>query len=243
MKKMITMLTILLVTTGALFAGSAKQGQIFEAEDSSPALWVHNKGSEKVTFTCYEDSGATNRVTVGSVYTTIDMSSVDTITKLAAAILTVTNSAGKYVLEYDAKSVVLGTETMDDELLVGSNSLEAGEWGAGFLWDTSDTKHFRVYLPPSGKGATRGRSIAKSVAVNAGGTGNVTTSAYLGQDKIFSSVSVVRVDPASHTNIVEAGVFDLPLDVVVGPQDGLTVSAARATTASTGGILLRAIND
>ncbi|NQV20098.1 MAG: hypothetical protein HQ511_01640 [Rhodospirillales bacterium] len=221
-------------------------GQYFEPEDSSPVIWIHNKGTEVIKFVISGDSNATNEIRVGSNVLVYDWSSTayDTVTEVAAMLAAVTNNSDRVVIDVDYKSVVLGSEATDDELIAGTVTINPGDWGAPYLWDTSDTKHFRIYIPPGNKQIPRKGLHIKSAKLNAGGTGGVTVTGYINSTKVYShsviSPTYMWVDGStSITNATEAGQLELPLDLYLGKDSGFTLSADRVTTGTTGGALVR----
>lgn len=237
------MVLFALVLTG--YAGPAGESQTFYAADAAPAVWIKNTGSEKVVIGVTADSGEIT-VTIGSIENAIDASGtdVDTVVELETAIVACTNSAGKKPLEV-FRCAPLGTETIDDELLIGTTTIYGGSSGGGVLWDTSDTKHYRVYIPPKDGGAKRGALAIKSVFGDVKGTGNVVIKAYLIDGSTATQVDMREfVSPAyvlgvtATTNVADEiapGVIDIPLDIQTGANQGFLVDCVRATTGTTGG--------
>lgn len=253
MKKVLTLAIGVMLVAGILRAADITEAHIYEAHDSSPALRVHNNGTEKATFYIYEDSGATNKIVIGTTETLLDMSAtaIDTVSELASAVRAATNSAGETPLDTDVKCVAATSETVDDELLVNTSgvSIEGGDWGDAFIWDTSDVKHYRIYVPPSGKGQTRKSALAKSVKMNAGGTGNITVKGYINSTEVFSRIVVSPTyvlaatatgNTAQATAADEVGPANLDVDlgIYIGISQGFLLSIDRATTGTTGGNML-----
>jgi hypothetical protein len=111
------------------------------------------------------------------------------------------------------------------------------------LWDTSNCLHYDVVANPGmGRDRPAGGVGIGSIYGDFTGTGNVTLSVYVNRSRKFlktieSPVYVLGV--ASATNVASTLiepfiVFDTPL--VIGADQVGFVRAARATTATTGGI-------
>ena len=249
MNKITSCVIGILLLAGTVLAGPKGDNQKWYAADASPAVWVKNTFSESVSCVVTGDSG-TITIVVGTHTNTIDASgtSVDTVTELESAILAVTNSAGKTGFDI-FRCAAAGLETIDDELLVTTTTLSAGSAGGIVLWDTSDTKHYRAYIPPSGGGASRSQLLIESVYGNVKGTGVISMKSYTIRNNAASDVDYKEiVSPAyvpSVTNVtntadeVGPGSLDMGLDLIVGKDHGFLLSADRATTATTGGIGLR----
>jgi len=252
MKRLIVTLFVMLLVVSSGYAGD----QHWQAEDTSPAIWIHNTGTEKATITIYEDDGATNRVVIGSTVTVMDMSgtAIDTAAELASAVASATNSAGKKPL----KAIVAtssDSETVDAELLVNTSgvAIEGGDWGSIPL-DTSDVKYFSIFLPASKNGpASRGTVDIKKIYGDIGGTGNITVEIYVDQVQKYQSsiVSPAYVPSFSDTNSVSVGhaadevgpgILDIDLDFTVGRSENCLIKATRATTGTTGGIGIRTVD-
>jgi len=249
--KVSTLIIGVLLLAGSAIAGPKGESQKFFAADASPAIWVRNTFNETVTFAVTNDS-ATITVTVGSTANTIDASGtdVDTVSELESALLAVTNSAGKTGLDV-YRCAAAGSESIDDELLVSTATLSSGSAGGAFLWDTSDTEHYRVYIPPSDAGASRGQLAIKSGYGDVKGTGNITIKSYTIQNnsatqidmrEIVSPVYVPAASSGGLTNTTDSigpGVIDIPLDYTIGKDQGFLLSADRATSGTTGGVGVR----
>jgi len=223
--------------------GLAADGQIFYAEDASPAIRVYNSGSELVTIQTLLGGAGTNVVTIGSIANTIDGSgTTDSVAELAAAIAACTNSAGKTPLTVDIGCNAASTESTDGELLDATVTIRSGSWGE-VTWDTSDVKWFRTYLPSSANGASRSGALVTSLYGNVGGTGDVTIRGYLDGSKIFEKIieSPIGVlnGPTNLTDNVTAGCVEIPLNLYVGKSQRFMISSGRATTGTTGGIGIR----
>jgi len=250
-KKIFTALISVVLMAGAVCADpNWSGGQEYNAYDAGPALRVLYSGRSACSFAVTGDS-ATITVTVDVGLSTeaansLDCSgaAIDTIAELAAAINAVTNTAGKKLLEADSGCVASTGETMDDELLVSTVTKHGPGWVDAFLWDTSDTKHYRVYIPPSGKGSHRNLARALSVYGDVKGTGDITIKCYSDNTEIYttfieSPVYIYTSPTVVDTNTVVAGIIDIPLDLVVGKDKGLLISCDRASSGTTGGVGLR----
>jgi len=114
------------------------------------------------------------------------------------------------------------------------------------FWDTSDTKHYRVYVPPAKGGAKRGGLAVKKVFGDVKGTGNITIKSYTLVESNATQIDMREyVSPAyvlgvaSATNVADEigpGIIDIPLDIQVGNNQGFLISCDRATTGTTGGV-------
>lgn len=256
MKKIsIILIAVLAIGTLGVYAADTSDDNVYFAADNAPAVWVKNTGNEKTTIAVAGDSG-TITVTIGSTANTIDASgtTVDDIAELIAAIAACTNSSGKTVLEAFSCGAVT-TEAIDDELMVNTATIYAGGSGAGVLWDTSDTKHYRVFIPSSAMGSRRGAIRIKSAYGDVKGTGNVTIKAYTLENNsateklMYEIVSPAYVLAATATgNTAQATavdsigpgvVSDLCIDVIVGMNQAFLLSCDRATTGTTGGVGVR----
>ena len=231
-----------------VIAGPKGDTQLYHTSDASPALRINNTSKYKCVITITGDD-ATNTVVIGSTTTTIDMSGtdVDTIAELASAIAAATDDDGNTPLVVDSYSgAVLTSESVDAELMVEAVTIERAQWGS-INWDTSDTKHYRAAVAKKTYGASRGSVLVKSVYGSAGGTGDVTVTAYINRVEVYRKVieSPVYAWSAAGTtetwaeDDVSMGVIDIPLNLVVSPSDNLTVSVDRETTGTTGGIGIR----
>lgn len=248
MKRVISIISVVLLA-GVVFAGPKGESQKWYSADESPAVWVVNRGTEKVTCAVTNDD-STITVTVGSTANTIDASgtSVDTIAELESALRGVTNSAGKKVLDV-YRCAAAGSESIDAELLVTTTTIYPGSPGGIVLWDTSDTKHYRAYIPPSDAGGSRNQLKIKSVYGDIKGTGNITMKAYTIRNNAATQVDMAEiVSPAyvlgvtNTTNVADEigpGIIDKALDIQNKKDDGFLISADRATTGTTGGIGIR----
>jgi len=237
-----------LALVGTAFAGPKGDNQAFYAADASPAIWVVNTFNETVTCAVTNDS-STITVTVGSTATTIDASgtAVDTVAELESAIRAVLNSNSKKGLKI-FRCAAAGTEAIDYELLIATTTIKPGSSGAIVLWDTSDVKHYRAYLPPR-EAISRGSVAVKSVYGDVKGTGGITMKAYtiknadatqIDMREVVSPIYVKAED--NTTNVLDSiapGIIDIAVDHQVGASVGYLFSADRATTGTTGGIGIR----
>jgi len=249
----ITMVALLAGVSMAIGAGSGDD-QVYFAADEAPVVWVRNGGSDVVTFKWVSDSAAAT-VTVGTVAQTIADGSADDVNEIEVALKAITNSSGQKVLEV-YRCAVLGTESTDDELIAQTITLQAGEAGGVFQWDTSDVKHYRVFIPPKQAGSKRGTLRVLQAYGDCKGTGNVTLKAYLiKQSTATEKYMTERVSPLYRVGAVSAntttseqwvaeeimpGLLDGlklgPTGIVVGGSQGFLLSADRATTGTTGGV-------
>jgi len=249
MRKYVISIVAGLALVGSAFAGPKGENQTFYAADASPAVWVVNTFNEDVTCAVTNDD-STITVTVGSTANTIDASgtAVDTIAELEAALRAVVNSEGQTGLKI-FRCAVAGTESMDAELLVTTTSIKKGSAGGIVLWDTSDTKHYRAYLPPRDGGGARGTVAVKSAYGDIKGTGSITMKAYTVYNNTASQIDMREVvspifvpTAAAATNLADEiapGIMDIPVDHQVSAGRGYIFSADRATTGTTGGIGIR----
>lgn len=232
--------------------GGRGWGQYYNKEDGAPALRVHNTGDEVVEFRLPEDNSSAVLIVFGnSPYTTntLDLSgtSIDTIAELASNVANATNSAGKKPLKTDTDCVVATSESCDEELLLTTNTISAGNWGTGFFWDTSDTKHFNAYIPSSDHGASRGGAWIRKIYGDIGGTGNITLTINVDgsqryQRTIVSPRYVLAATASTNTAQVTAsdeiwpGILDIPFDFYIGAKEDCLIQALRASSGTTGGL-------
>jgi hypothetical protein len=251
MMKYVKYIMLVVLLAGSAFAGPKGENQKFYAADASPAVWVQNTFNEDVTGAVTGVNG-TITITVGSTANTIDASgtSVDTIAELEAAIKAVTNSAGKTGLDV-YRAAAAGTESIDEELLATSLTITKGSSGGIVLWDTSATKHYRAYMPPSDGGASRGQLKIKSVYGDVKGTGTITMKAYTIRNAAATQIDMKEFVSPIYLNALSTnglntvadeigpGVIDIDLDHQISATQGYLFSADRATTGTTGGIGIR----
>lgn len=257
-KRMKIALGLMVVGVSSLaIAGALGLGQVYSAADKSAAIWAQNVGSDKVTVASGTDSGSITCM-VGSVEQVIANTSWDTVAGFETSLAALTNSAGQKVLKL-YRCAVLGTESTDDELLNSTTlTLYAGDSGPLAYWDTSDVKHYRVYIPPAAAVA-RGKLLIKSAYGDAKGTGNITTKAYLIEsetatevymDEVVSPAYIMGATQAAGTSNAQVVADEIgpariaqDLNITAGVDDGFLLSVDRATTGTTGGAGVRLQRD
>ena len=230
---------ILTIAVLAIFATIAAQaGSVWNAADSAAPFAVRymdadNVGTITVTTNTIvlTDDGNTNTITYAAAY--------NTLSEIVAGINAATNTAGTKNFEavYWAG---LAADTVTNTYIVNlAATTVTRQWNYDAKWDTSVCKHY-----DSAAGVMVNTTPVTAGKINRifgdpAGTGNVTVTLYVDgsvkwQRAITSPVYVLGV--ASATNVADnASPFDFELDIPVGSQSAF-VRAARATTATTGGI-------
>lgn len=244
MKKTLFTFTIALMAlmlTGQVLADSIH----VTTADTSIALRFKNTGTELATINIDAGDSATNNVTIGSTVTTLDFSGAgaDTIVEISALIAAAKNSAGIPVLIADARCA-LGTDSTDDELLdtqaiaiaakVGSKE----SWGE-ILWDTSVHLSYDVYIPAANQAPSGTRTSIDLAQLygNPIGTGAGLASIYL-DGTLAWQVALPEVFAYSNNTATVA----IPIDVdIPAITESVLVRVARATTATTGMVGVRAV--
>jgi len=253
MNKRTMVLGVLLVMAfAALVIASLDGDQVYFVADKSPAVWLRNTGSDKITITT---GGASGSITclVGAVSQVFTNTEWDTVAALETKFRAVTNASGYKVLEV-YRCTALGTETTDDELLDHTAIvLYAGDAGAGVYWDTSDVNHYRVYIPPKMGGHKRGDLRVRTAYGNAKGTGSLVTKAYLIENStatekfmnetvsptyISGGTSAAGTSPVVVADNIGPATLNIPIDMIVGSVQGFLLSVDR-TACTTGGVGVR----
>jgi hypothetical protein len=195
---------------------------------------------EQITVTC---DGLANIVTAGTN---------DTIREIVDTLKACTNSSGTTSLTID-EDPSLAADSTDDDLLDGTYTAVAGKW-LEVLWDTSQCKHYDLYLPNRSYQIGTAPYIIGNVSGVPGGTGNVTASIYKNRTLVKQQVftSPVYVNPATwvipyaagtatvnsaYTNSFTADAtvnVDWNVDLPCNGQDGIIVRFSRDTTGTTG---------
>ena len=250
--KILSVLLLVVCASGAL-ANELSLKSVHYEEDTSPAFFVHNTGSENVTVSIYAGDAATNKVTIGSTSTTLDMSGTDdTIAEVAALIEACANSAGVKVLKVDY-NCSLGADSTDDELMDNATAavvVRPGARKAGSFWDTSVAKFYSTYFAgDNADGGDGSMRILRCIGGNIGGTGDVTVNIYRNGVEVFEHVvatsyawSAAGTTETWAEQSVKDGQLGLNaflanLDFPLEGGKNYLVRATRATTGTTGSIV------
>jgi hypothetical protein len=240
-----------LLAVSALFAlpTFAVDAIVYEQEDSSPAIRIHNGFDADIQVVFPAGDNADCYVLVGAGETSsnnLDLSgSVDTIDEVHALLLACTNTSGQTLLTIDSEPS-LGADSTDDELLDSQDiTIAPGDWGE-LVWDTSVCLFYSVYIP--GSRATEGtvaRKTLKRIYGNVGGTGNITVNIYEDQTEVYeylvvSPVYIAGVGAASTNEYTADAIgpaqLSIDLDFPFGVGRDYMIRAAHATTGTSGSL-------
>lgn len=239
-----------LIGVGAFAQGSAYRG----ADVSAPVI-VKYVGAATETVTITPAAGTVTvagNSLVPSQAITLGVSGV--LSELVTALNAITNTSGQLVIKADYWEG-LPTDTTTNCLLATAYVLKnANVWEKPILWDTSTHLAYEV-MPdtPTASGAPFGGYRINGVYGSPVGTGNVTASIYVDgslayQQTLLSPKYILPatwIDPGtnSYTNSYTADALidlgsevNIPGGVVVPASKRAFVRAARATTATTGGV-------
>jgi len=202
----------------------------FNQEDEGCALSVRYIGtSANATLVCTTQTIA---VADGTITNTISLT--NTMAFTLGNLMDCTNSAGTRNFEFDYYAS-LSTDSLSNKLLAGVATVDLTDhkWHRVAKIDTSFSKTYDV--------ARDGDSAITLTGINGniGGTGNVTVDVYVNGNKMWEYVE----DSPKYTTL-DGTVFstnalvsiDKTLNMYVGKGQRLHIRAARATTATTGGI-------
>lgn len=217
----------------AITSFAANSFWLSKSEDTAIALRARNNGSENVVVNITTNgAGADMSVVIGSVTNTVDGSGdTDTIAELAAAIAACTNSAGVAVLTVD-QMCSLAADSTDGELMDTAVTITPGRWGNIALWDTSDVKHYSVYLPDERTGGPDGDRVLKKIMGDPGGTGALTVEVYKDRTEVLQYAYPTNVP----SGVAESLSFELNPDIPVGRTGNVLIRASRASTGTTGNV-------
>lgn len=170
-----------------------------------------------------------------------------TVADIYTAITTATNTSGDKNFEASYSCALAADIVTTNYLVVGTNTLDK-EWDDDLKWDTSTCLHYDVPIsmpsPYKGTGYMGTRNVS-GIYGSPDGTGNVTLSMYVDGSKRFGrtylspvGVAGINAGASAATNLTENGVYpdiQFTRGIRVGRVNAF-VRAARATTATTGGL-------
>jgi len=237
MKNTLKQLTLLGIHIG--FAVPAFAGSIWSAADSAAPFAVRYKDSAAVgtititstAITCTDD-GEANAISLSS-------GDNDTLSDIVAAINASTNGTGVKNFEAVLWAGLAADATTNSYFIARSAATVDRQWDYDNKWDTSNVKRYDAAVGTLVNTTYVNEGQIDRIFGNAIGTGDVTISVYVDgsvkwQRSITSPVYVKAEDNA--TNVADNAVFfDYEVGIDVGNQPAF-VRAARATTATTGGI-------
>jgi len=213
-------------------------GSVWNAADTASPFAVRFKDADVTgtititsnTFVMVDDDN-TNTITIATAY--------NTLSEIVAGINAATNTSGDKNFEAVYWAGIAGDTVNTNYMETLAATTLSKEWNYDVEWDTSTCLHY-----DSAVGVMVGDTPVAAGKINhifgdPVGTGNVTISIYVDGSTKWSRLitSPVYVATAvSTTNVAEASAaFDFVVDIPVGSQPAF-VRAARATTATTGGI-------
>jgi hypothetical protein len=220
---------------------------VWDSEDTAAIIRIKNGFNETVKVYMHAKEGP-NAIYVGSTSNALSLSggTYDTVTEVAAAFRAATNSAGRKLIEVDTDCSLLADNFTNSVITGVTNVINPGDWGTAMKWDTSACRFFQTYIPNSTTvGGVGKRSDIKRITGAIGGSGNITLNIYQNGTKVWQKtiVSPVYVLASMATNIFETtadnvgtGNIDIPLDFPMPRDKNTLIRAARAATATTGGI-------
>lgn len=236
MKKTLKILTLMGILIG--FTSPAFAGSIWNSYDSAAPFVIKYKDAAKVGTIQITATGIV-LVDDGNTSTLAYSASEDTLEEVLAWIQAQTNATGTKNFETVIWAGLGADLVTNGYLVVSAADTLTTEWDYDVKWDTSNCLHYdsaagvMVGSTPVQAGKI-GRVFGDPV-----GTGNVTLSVYVDGSVKWSRLitSPVYVKAADNTtNVADASsAFDYEVNIDVGTQPAF-VRAARATTATTGGI-------
>lgn len=246
----ITMVVLVgLLLGGYAFAQDSGYARSFYGSNAAPVLKVQNTGVDQIKIIWGTAVSTNLSVGIGTSTQTFNtgVAAYDTVIEVAAAVAGSTNSAGEKPLKVEYWCSV-GADSISNMVTTATNDIAPGnhEWVDVGRWDTTVHLAYMASIAPGGN-----PKVLTSIDGNIAGTGNITIDVYKHADgddtqtKIgtFSYVSPVYVWAAitgitnlNTTDDVSPGVINLPVNIPVARSDGIVVKAARATTATTGGL-------
>jgi len=211
---------------------------IFNEADEAKALTVRYRGNAAATIT---NTTTTVICSDGGTLTTITMEEADTMAELVADINAATNSSGDRNFSADYYCT-LSTDVPSNKVIAASLlTISDGKQYSFLTMDTSAFKSFDV----ARTSADLANGIKSSSALTLtgitgvpGGTGDATISVYVDDDMKYQYSEENPVYSSSdgsifNTNAIVA--LNLVLELYAG-KERVHVRAARATTATTGGV-------
>lgn len=236
--KYIAGLVMVISMIGSMVMAEQEGYTFFNEADEAKAITIRYRGDKTATITntaagviTLTDDGTANTITL-----------TNTMSYVMADIMDATNSAGtrNFIPDYFCS---LSTDSLSNKLIAATSlkDISDGEQCGVLVMDTSGTKSFDVArIPTALANGIKSSSAATITDITGviGGTGDATVSIYVDGDMKWQNVQQSPVYSSSDgtvfiTNALVNANFDLSL--YAGKQR-VHVRAARATTATTGGV-------
>lgn len=211
---------------------------VFFAEDTAPILRLRYTGPEVATFTSTTNSVVILIDTTGTTNTF----STTTPSDVVATIIGAKDDEGDTEMEVDLFCAI-GTETADNNVLATTTfTMLRGVWYEVLFWDTSKVLHFDTAWWAPEEYELPG--VLDAVYGLPGGTGAVTVSVYVTNDTGGRTLAMTKSYPTTWPTGQATNTCDIEHNIRQwgGLPTGMRtvyVKAARATTATTGGIGIR----
>lgn len=211
---------------------------VYNTYDDAPAIRIKYNGDAT---TATISNGAVAMVLVDDTVTTnIAIDPAATWATIMGYMQAATNSSGVRNFQVEYVNAVAGD--LASNIVAFSNvDLSDGKWHEVCKFDTSAC----LFYSTASYGDGIGQRTLKSIFGDIKGTGDTTYKVYVDgaekfshyvQSPVLSIMGIGSITNACYTNAVVSGVIDINPGIWVGPEDVVSVRAARATTATTGGI-------
>lgn len=238
--RIIAGMVLVLGLLGSMVRAEQEGITFFNEADGAYAIRLKYRGSATATV-----SNAPNTVTLtdDGTINTITLTAATTMETVLASIMDATNSASarNFIPEYFC---TLSTDTMSNKLVQATvfTDISDGKWASVLAVDTSVALTYDVARVGSGlSGGVKSSSACLLTGLNGNltGTGDATVDIYVDGTKMWEKVFQSPVYGTSDGTVFTTNAIvslDEDLNMYIGSGQRVHVRAARATTATTGGI-------